>query len=65
MRHMACTWGKRKYTQRFGMETKGKITFRRPMRREKDNIKMDLREIGWIEWTEFMWTSRGTRGRLL
>jgi len=24
MRHVACMWGKRKYTQGFGRETKGK-----------------------------------------
>ena len=62
---MACTWGKRKYTQGFGMETKGKRPFGRPRRREKDNMKMGLKEIGWRAWTEFIWVITGRSGRLL
>jgi hypothetical protein len=30
----------------------GKRTFGRPRRRREDNIKMDLQEVGYIEWTE-------------
>jgi hypothetical protein len=43
-------WGKRKYTQGFVRETKGKRPIGRPRRREKDNIKMCLKEIGWKAW---------------
>jgi len=64
MRHVAYTWGKRKYTPGFDMETKGKRPFGRPRRRE-DNIKVGLKETGWKAWTEFMWISRETSGRLL
>jgi hypothetical protein len=63
MRHVPCMWGKRKYTQGFDTETKGKRTFGRSRRRE-DNIKMGLKEIGRA-WTEFIWISTGTSGRLL
>jgi hypothetical protein len=40
-------------------------TFGRTRRREKDNIKMGLKEIGWKAWTEFIWVSTETSGRLL
>jgi hypothetical protein len=58
-------WGKRKYTQGFGTETKRKGPFDRLRRREKDNIKMCIKEIGWTAWTEFIWISIGASGRLL
>jgi hypothetical protein len=34
------------------MHTKGKRSLRKPRRRWDDNIKMDLREIGWggMDW---------------
>jgi hypothetical protein len=31
----------------------------RPKRRWKDNIRMDLREIGWKLWTGFIWIRIG------
>jgi hypothetical protein len=37
----------------------------RPKRRWEDNIKMDLREIGWGAWTGSIWLRIGTGGRLL
>jgi hypothetical protein len=40
----------------------GKKLLERPKRRREDNIKMDLREIGW---TGFMWLRIGTGGVLL
>jgi hypothetical protein len=35
----------------------GKRPLGRPRRRWVDNIKMDLREIGWdgVDWTEVLW----------
>jgi hypothetical protein len=37
----------------------------RPRRRWVDNIKMDLREIGWMVWTGSIWLRIGTSGGLL
>jgi hypothetical protein len=36
-----------------------------PRRRWEDNIKMDIREIGWKVWTEFIWLRIVTNGGLL
>jgi hypothetical protein len=41
---------------------KGKRPLRRPIRRWVDNIKMDLREIGW---GGLIWLRIGTSGGLL
>jgi hypothetical protein len=43
----------------------GKIPPERPRRRWVDNIKMDLREIGWDEWIGLIWLRIGTSGGLL
>jgi hypothetical protein len=45
----------------------GKRPLERPRRRWVDNIKMDLREIGWdgVEWIGLMWLRIGTIGGLL
>jgi hypothetical protein len=37
----------------------------RPRRRWEDNIKMDLREVGWGAWTGLIWLRIGTGGELL
>jgi hypothetical protein len=37
----------------------------RPRRRWEDNIKMDLREVGWGAWTGSIWPRIGTGGGLL
>jgi hypothetical protein len=37
----------------------------RPRHRWVDNIKMDLREIGWMLWTGSNWLRIGTSGGLL
>jgi hypothetical protein len=34
----------------------------RPMRIWEDNIKMDLREVGWGTWTGSVWLRVGTGG---
>jgi hypothetical protein len=45
----------------------GKRPLGRPKRRWVNNIKMDLREIGWdgVEWIGLMWLRIGTSGGLL
>jgi hypothetical protein len=37
----------------------------RPRRRWEDNIKVDLREVGWGAWTGSIWLRIGTGGELL
>jgi hypothetical protein len=37
----------------------------RPWRRLEDNIKMDLREVGWVTYTGLIWLRTGTGGGLL
>jgi hypothetical protein len=46
------------------MRLVGKPEGKRPRRRWVNNIKMDLREIGWsgMDW---IWLTTGTSGRLL
>jgi hypothetical protein len=36
-----------------------------PRRRWEDNIKMDLREVGWGSWIGSIWLRIGTGGELL
>jgi hypothetical protein len=43
----------------------GRRRFGRPRRRWEDNIKMDLREVGWGAWTGSIWLMIGTGGELL
>jgi hypothetical protein len=43
----------------------GKKTTRKPIRRWEDNIKIDLREIGWLVWTALIWLRIGISGGLL
>jgi hypothetical protein len=45
--------------QGFGGKHEGK-TFERPRRRWEDNLKMDLREVGWGAWTGSIWLRTGT-----
>jgi hypothetical protein len=40
----------------------GKISLGRPRRRWEDNIKTDLEEVGWGEWTGSSWLRIGTGG---
>jgi hypothetical protein len=37
----------------------------RASRKWEDNIKMDLREVGWSSWTGSMWLRIGTGGEHL
>jgi hypothetical protein len=43
----------------------GKKPFGRLRHRWEDNIKMDLQEVCWREWTGPMWSRIGTGGRRL
>jgi hypothetical protein len=43
----------------------GERSITRPRCRLKNNIKMDLREIGWRLWTGFIWLRITTIGWLL
>jgi hypothetical protein len=46
-------------------EPEGRRPLGRPRRRWEDNIKMDLREVGWGAWTGSVWLRIGTGGGLL
>jgi hypothetical protein len=37
----------------------------RPRRKWEDNIKMDLREVGWAAWTGRMWLRIWRGGQLM
>jgi hypothetical protein len=43
----------------------GRRPLERPRRRWEDNVKMDLREVGWGAWTGSIWLRIGTGGGLL
>jgi hypothetical protein len=43
----------------------GRRPLGRPRRRWEDNIKLDLREIGFGMWIGFIWLKTGTGGGLL
>jgi hypothetical protein len=43
----------------------GRRSLERPRRRCEDNIKMDLREVGWGAQTGLNWLRIGTGGGLL
>jgi hypothetical protein len=43
----------------------GRRALGRPRRTWEDNIKMDLREVGWGAWTGSIWLRLGTGGELL
>jgi hypothetical protein len=46
-------------------KTEGKRILGRPWPRWEDNIKMDLQEVGCVEWNELMLFRIGTGGGLL
>jgi hypothetical protein len=43
----------------------GKGPLGRPRRRCEDNIKIDLQEVEWWEWSSLIWFKIGTGGGLL
>jgi len=46
-------WWKREMHIGFSGTARGKSSLKRPRRRGEDDIKMDLKEMGWkgVEWT--------------
>jgi hypothetical protein len=54
-----------KIVQAFGGKSEGKRPFVRPRRKWKDDIRMDLREMGWGMWSGFSWLRIGTGSGLL
>jgi hypothetical protein len=58
--HVACTAEKRNaYTVLVG-KTKRKTQLGRSRCRWEDNIKMDLKDMGWRAWTGLIWLRIGT-----
>jgi hypothetical protein len=49
-----------KFTQHFGAENLKRKDHSEDRRRWEDNIKTDLREIGWEMWTVYIWLRTGT-----
>jgi hypothetical protein len=49
----------------FMRKPEGKRPLGRPRHMWVDNIKMDLREIGWMVWTGLIWLRIGISGGLL
>jgi hypothetical protein len=47
--------GRGEVLQGFGGESWGKETTWKPRRVWKDNIEMDIREVGWGTWTGSVW----------
>jgi hypothetical protein len=43
----------------------GRRPLGRPRRRWEDNIKMELKDVGWGAWTGLIWLTIGTGGGLL
>jgi hypothetical protein len=44
------------------LQPDGKRPFGKPRRKLEDNMKMDLQEVEWWEWTAFIWLRIGTGG---
>jgi hypothetical protein len=55
--HVARMVEKRKAYRILVQKPEGKRSLRRPRRRWMDNIKIDLREIGWdgMDWVDLAW----------
>jgi hypothetical protein len=63
--HVARTGERRCAYRALVGKPEGKSPLGRPRRRWEDNIKMDLREVGWGAWTGSIWLKIGTGGELL
>jgi hypothetical protein len=47
------------------VKREGKRPLGIPRRKWKDNIKIDIKETGWVAWTGFIWLRTGTIGGML
>jgi hypothetical protein len=65
--HVARMGEKRNACRTLAGKPEGKRPLRRPRRRWVDNIKRNLREIGWdgVVWIGLIWLKIGTSGGLL
>jgi hypothetical protein len=63
--HVACIGEERQVYRVLVGKPEGKRSLGRPRRRWEDEIRMDLREIGWRVSTAFVGLWIGTRGGLL
>jgi hypothetical protein len=63
--HLACIVMMRNVCSILVGKTKGKRPFGIPRHKREDNIRKDFWEIGWEEWTGFIWVKMGTNGGLL
>jgi hypothetical protein len=63
--YVAHTGAKRNKYRILVGNSKSERPLRRPRRRWEYNIKMELRETGWVIWTSFIWLRIGTNGGLL
>ena len=63
----ACsTYGERRGAYRLLVgKPEEKRQFGRPRRRREDNIKKNIHEVGWAEWTGLIWLKTRRGGRLL
>jgi hypothetical protein len=59
--HIAHMWKRRVLMG----QPEGRRPHERPNHRWKDDIKMDLREVGWEAWTGSIWLKIGTGGGLV
>jgi len=60
------TYGERIVSYRVSVEKpERKRPLGRPRHRWKDNIKMDVQEVGWGAWTGLIWLRIRTVGELL
>jgi hypothetical protein len=62
--HVACIGDRCAYSALVG-KPEGRRPLERPMQRWEDNIKMDIREVGWGALTGLIWLKIGTGGGLL
>jgi hypothetical protein len=63
--HVARTGERRGAYRDLVGKPEGRRPLERPRCRWEDNIKMDLREVGWGAWTRSIWLRIGTGGELL
>jgi hypothetical protein len=63
--HVACMDERRGAYRVLTGRPEGRRPLRRPRRRWEDNMKKDLKAVGWRAWTGLSWLSIGTGGGFL